>query len=338
MQAGGGWVNILTFTFFRIKIKNPGIHSKSPDTITMSENFRDIFDDLKIPGLNKPDKQQIAEWELVLAAMGVDYKRGEYGELLVPVSQAVRAVEEIRLYQEEEERFPRRETLSSLKQENVYANLFILSLLLVFFTVVYEGLGNEHWAELPWLEQGRADAGRIMDGELWRTVTALTLHSDPAHVLGNVIIGAPFILTVCTTIGMGLGWLSIISAGALGNYINAWVMAPTHLSIGFSTSVFAAVGIMSINAVRHSRLSATNAVVLGLALLALLGVGGENTDLGAHLFGLLAGFGIGWLVLLLSTDDNFKKIDFIFGFAAFLLVVESWLMALFGEGLIDILF
>ncbi|MCA1743879.1 MAG: rhomboid family intramembrane serine protease, partial [Desulfovibrionales bacterium] len=268
----------------------------------------------------------------------IEYTPGEDGELLVSVSQSARAVQEIKLYEEEEKRFPRRETLSSLKQENVYANLFILSLLLVFFTVVYEGLGDEYLLELPWLEQGRADAGRIMDGEIWRTVTALTLHSDPAHVLGNVIIGAPFILTVCTTIGMGLGWLSIISAGALGNYINAWVMAPTHLSIGFSTSVFAAVGIMSINAIRHSRLSATNAVVLGLALLALLGVGGENTDLGAHLFGLLSGFGVGWIILLLNTDDNLKKIDFLFGFSALMIVVESWLMALFGEGFVDVLF
>ncbi|MFN2267335.1 MAG: rhomboid family intramembrane serine protease [Desulfonatronovibrio sp.] len=304
----------------------------------MSENFRDILSDIKVPGLENPDSGKMGEWELVLTAMGIEYTPGEDGELLVSVSQSARAVQEIKLYEEEEKRFPRRETLSSLKQENVYANLFILSLLLVFFTVVYEGLGDEYLLELPWLEQGRADAGRIMDGEIWRTVTALTLHSDPAHVLGNVIIGAPFILTVCTTIGMGLGWLSIISAGALGNYINAWVMAPTHLSIGFSTSVFAAVGIMSINAIRHSRLSATNAVVLGLALLALLGVGGENTDLGAHLFGLLSGFGVGWIILLLNTDDNLKKIDFLFGFSALMIVVESWLMALFGEGFVDVLF
>ncbi|WP_052507352.1 rhomboid family intramembrane serine protease [Desulfonatronovibrio magnus] len=303
----------------------------------MNEDFRNILEDLRIPGIAHPDEQKKAEWELVLIAMGIDHAWGEDGELLVPKSQAVKAIDEIRLYEEEEKQFPKTKALPVLQQQNVYANLFVLSLLLLFFTIVYEGLGGPEWSTLPWLEQGRVDAARIMDGEIWRTVTALTLHSDPAHVLGNVIIGAPFILTVCTNLGMGLGWLAIILAGALGNYVNAWVMAPTHLSIGFSTSVFAAVGIMAITAIKHSRLSVTNAFVLGLALLALLGVGGENTDLGAHLFGLLAGFLIGWLAMVMrDTVENVSKVDFLFGMTAILLVVESWLIALFGEGLLDV--
>ena len=305
----------------------------------MNEDWRDILNEIKVPGLGRPGRGKKREWELVLIAMGVDYAWGEKGELLVPKSQAARAVEEIGLYEEEEKRFPRTKALPVLQQASVYPNLFILSLLLLFFTVVYEGLGDPQWASIPWLEKGRADAALIMDGEIWRTVTALTLHSDPAHVLGNVIIGAPFILMVCTSLGTGLGWLCIILAGALGNYVNAWIMAPTHLSIGFSTSVFGAVGIMSINAIKHSRLSKTNAVVLGLALLALLGVGGENTDVGAHLLGLLAGFFLGWMVMMaMDTVENIKKMDFMFGLTAILLVVESWLTALSGHGLLNFLF
>ncbi|WP_051617199.1 rhomboid family intramembrane serine protease [Desulfonatronovibrio hydrogenovorans] len=304
----------------------------------MSENTRNIIDDLKIPGIINPDSRKKSEWALVLTAMDIEYSWDD-GQLMVPVSLSAEAVEQIRLYEEEEKLFPAARPSQVLQQENVYVNLFVLSMLLLFFTVVHEGLGDAAWAELPWLEQGRADAGLIMQGEIWRTVTALTLHSDPAHVLGNVIIGAPFVLTVCSSLGMGLGWLCIILAGALGNYVNAWVMASTHLSIGFSTSVFGAVGIMSINAIKHSRLSAGNAVVLGLALLALLGVGGENTDLGAHFFGLLAGFAIGWLVMIMvDTVENMKKIDFLFGLSALFLVLESWLMALFGHGFLDMLF
>jgi rhomboid protease GluP len=307
--------------------------------VIMSENSYDIINDLRIPGIDRPGRKKKGEWELVLIAMGVDYSWGENGGLLVPASQAAKAIEQIRLYEEEEKMLPRSKSIPVLQQENVFASLFVLSLLLLFFTVVYEGLGGPEWSSLPWLEQGRADAAKIMDGEIWRTVTALTLHSDPAHVLGNVIFGAPFIIMVCSSLGMGLGWLCIILAGALGNYINAWIMAPTHLSIGFSTSVFAAVGIMSINAIKHSRLSATNAIVLGLALLALLGVGGENTDLGAHLFGLLAGFFLGWLVMIfMDTVENVSRVDFLFGLTAILLVVESWLIALFGQGLLDVLF
>lgn len=305
----------------------------------MSENFRDILDDIKVPGSDRPDKQKIAEWELVLTAMDVDYNRGEHGELFVPVSQTVRAVDEIRLYEEEEKKLPGRLPAGEQKQENVFANLLILSLLLLFFVVVSGDPGGSGLADLPWLEKGRMDAGRIMDGEIWRAVTALTLHSDPAHVLGNVIIGAPFILMVCSGIGMGLGWLFIILSGAIANYINALIVAPSHLSIGFSTSVFAAVGIMSVNSIRHSRLTLPNALVLGLALLALLGVGGKNTDLGAHFFGLLIGFVMGWIALILiDTLENINKVDFLFGLSAVLLVVESWFVALSGKGLLHVFF
>ena len=34
----------------------------------------------------------------------------------------------------------------------------------------------------------------------------------------------------------------------------------------------------------------------GAALLAMIGSSGERTDLGGHLFGLLCGFGAGWLL------------------------------------------
>jgi len=38
-----------------------------------------------------------------------------------------------------------------------------------------------------WVERGSADAGRIVRGEWWRAVTALTLHADVAHTLGNAV-------------------------------------------------------------------------------------------------------------------------------------------------------
>lgn len=305
----------------------------------MSENYRDLIKELDLLGLYRGDGSKKKEWELVLIAMGVDY-HWEHGRIMVPSSQAPRAVEEVRRYEEEEMELEKYEPAQAPRQQNAVSSLFVLSLLLLFFTVVYEGLGQSEWQYLPWLEQGSANASKIIaDGEWWRTITALTLHGDPAHVLGNVIIGAPFVVAVCSRLGLGLGWLTILAAGALGNYINALAMSPAHNSIGFSTAVFAAVGIMSIHSVKFSRLSMGNAFVLGLALLAMLGVGGENTDLGAHLFGLAAGFGLGILTLrAVEMQESLQRMDFLFGITAGLLVVESWLMALWGEGLADVLF
>src|SRR5229473_2344802 len=39
----------------------------------------------------------------------------------------------------------------------------------------------------PWFERGAAAAGRILAGEPWRAVTALTLHADVVHVVGNAV-------------------------------------------------------------------------------------------------------------------------------------------------------
>ncbi len=304
----------------------------------MSENYRDILSELALYGLNAWNSEKKKEWELVLIAMEVDYY-WEKGRLLVPTSQMSRAVEEVRQYEEEEKTLESHTPSAEAEQKNALSSLFILSLLLLFFTVVYEGLGHQDLQYLPWFQEGSANAAKIIqDGEWWRTVTSLTLHGDPAHVLGNVIIGAPFMIAVCSRLGLGLGWLTVILAGALGNYINSWIMSPAHDSIGFSTAVFAAVGIMSIHTVKDSRLSLGNAFVLGLALLAMLGVGGENTDVGAHLFGLASGFGLGLLTLrAVELRESLQRIDFLFGATAALLVVESWLMALWGESLLDVL-
>src|SRR5438552_2921790 len=45
-------------------------------------------------------------------------------------------------------------------------------------------------SENGWFERGSADAERIVShGEWWRVVTALTLHADAAHAVGNALLG-----------------------------------------------------------------------------------------------------------------------------------------------------
>jgi hypothetical protein len=77
------------------------------------------------------------------------------------------------------------------------------------------------------------------------------------------------------------------------------VQLPSHSSVGSSTAVFAAVGILgAISMVRyrhHLRRRWPLPVAAALSLLALLGTEGKQTDIGAHLFGFLFGFGLGLL-------------------------------------------
>jgi membrane associated rhomboid family serine protease len=145
---------------------------------------------------------------------------------------------------------------------------------------------------------GSADSLRIHAGEAWRVVTALTLHADAGHVLGNAIAGALFLSGVFHLFGLGFGGALVLCAGALGNLGNAFVQAPTHSSIGASTAVFGALGLLVGHALTQPRAArrarpAWMPIGAALALLAMLGSEGERVDLWAHGFGLAAGVALG---------------------------------------------
>ena len=152
---------------------------------------------------------------------------------------------------------------------------------------------------MTWFERGSADAERILLGELWRTVTALTLHADIAHVLANALFGALFLSAVCGALGPGVGCALVLLSGAGGNLANALFQSSHHVSVGASTAVFGAVGLLSGLAVarrrrqRSLRRHAWVPIGAGLAILAMLGTTGTRVDLWAHLFGLLVGGALG---------------------------------------------
>src|SRR5438034_78811 len=87
--------------------------------------------------------------------------------------------------------------------------------------VVVHALGSGAASGGRWFEAGNASAARILAGEPWRTVTALTLHADLPHLLGNTAAGAALFAAVCRTLGPGVGAWLILLAGAGGNALNA---------------------------------------------------------------------------------------------------------------------
>lgn len=116
--------------------------------------------------------------------------------------------------------------------------------------------------------------------------------------------------------------------------INTLVQSPNHSSIGASTAVFAAVGLLATLNMLHFRQSLWRRwplpVAAALGLLALLGTGGENTDVGAHLFGFAAGTVIAALTHLLfaKTDLPKKRLNDLFAILTPLLVLLAWWMAI----------
>ena len=95
-----------------------------------------------------------------------------------------------------------------------------------------------------WFSHGRADALRLFS-EPWRMITALTLHADGQHVIGNAISGSIFGTMVARRIGPGGALFAILLSGIIGNTLNALHHLPDgHYSIGASTAVFGAVGML----------------------------------------------------------------------------------------------
>ena len=175
--------------------------------------------------------------------------------------------------------------------------------------------------------------------EPFRAVTALTLHGDAAHVMGNLLSGALFGRAVERRLGPGVGGFGILAAGTAGNLANAayygWIRHEEHASIGASTAVLGAIGMLAATQVmlktdgpprRWYDIAAPLAG--GLALLGTIGSGAES-DLGAHGFGFLAGLGIGALTALIirkRTVGWFGQLAA--GAAAIGVVMGSWALAL----------
>lgn len=194
---------------------------------------------------------------------------------------------------------------------------------------------------LPWgmgwnlFSPGQMQAGLVMSGEVWRTVTALTLHLDEGHLASNIVFGILFGYLAGRTLGGGVAWLSIVIAGALGNLANAFVQPPEHNSIGASTAVFAALGILVADALRirkstrESLLHRWSPIVGGIMLLSFIGVGGGRVDVIAHVTGFLAGLIIGWTSSRIPQRWlASRRVQQAAGIATLALVAIAWGIAL----------
>jgi membrane associated rhomboid family serine protease len=242
------------------------------------------------------DERRAAELALVLIARDIEHQRvaGPRGfELWTPAAVAAQATAELEQYLRENSRAVGQRNLERLGDGWPGALAYIAILLLVFVCVRQSPFG------LDWFAAGRLEAGKVLAGEWWRAVTALTVHLEVDHLGGNLVFGAFFGYFVGHHLGRGVGWLAVVGAAAAANVLNAAVQAPAHRSIGASTAVFAALGLLTAYTWRRGFFRDTPwrariaPIIAGLGLLAFTGTGGANTDLGAHLAGFVMGFGAG---------------------------------------------
>jgi membrane associated rhomboid family serine protease len=188
-----------------------------------------------------------------------------------------------------------------------------------------------------WVDRGTASSRAIMAGQWWLAFTALTLHADLGHLGANLAAGLVYAAFLLPIFGAGWTWLFILLAGGAGNWLNAWgYRYVEHLSIGASTSVFAALGIL-VGAQCAIKVLALRAVRLrefllpigaGLGLLAFLGVGDQQVDYMAHFFGLIAGLPFGFAGVCLRLGPRTPPLaQALLAWSAPALLAVCWLLA-----------
>jgi membrane associated rhomboid family serine protease len=179
-----------------------------------------------------------------------------------------------------------------------------------------------------------ANASRIAAGELWRTVTALTLHADVPHIASNTLTLVIFGTALCSAVGAGTGVWVMLASGALGNWLTAVLRGAPHSALGASTGIFGSVGALAaLQLVRRWRGTpiplwrASAPIAAGLALLAVLGTSPES-DVLAHLFGFAVGAGLGLVALRLQRFRRRRAVQAALCLSAALAVVVCWSFAL----------
>jgi membrane associated rhomboid family serine protease len=284
-----------------------------------------------------PSETNCREHILVLQAAGIAHEvRLEDGEwvIFVPAAAAEQGRMELDAYGRERLEWPA-PRLSIPRQAAGWIGVLGFAMIVLLFAV----LEQVHAFGFDWMAVGKTNAGRIRNGEWWRTVTALTLHADPGHLLANLIIGGWVGLFVGQSLGSGLAWFSILVAGTLGNFVNAWIRPPHHTSIGSSTAVFAAVGLLAARAwwrrqgLRASWMERWAPLVGGVLLLSFLGTGGDRTDVAAHVLGFLSGAVVGALCGIRSDNVRLSSREQgLFALAALAILALAWALALRSNG------
>ncbi len=290
----------------------------------MNEDLRVVFE--------SRNRQSCADRALVLSAANIPHQLVDDGgscALIVPAAYSAQAGSELQLYDEENPVEIPKPTKRIEYQDAVPGLMGYVAVV-----CLVAGMAGYSFFQSNWFVAGRVDGELIRSGEVWRLFTALTLHSGVKHLLGNLVFGVFFGLFAGRLLGSGVAWLAIVLAAATGNALNTLLLDSTHRSIGASTAVFAALGVVA-GYVWYGKLMAQGRwsnrygpIVGGIALLMYTGTGGPNTDIGAHLFGFVGGFVAGLILVRLGNIPKDLKTQLRAGAAALGLILVSWIIAL----------
>jgi membrane associated rhomboid family serine protease len=282
-------------------------------------------------------RRKADEWRFVLRAVQVASWVAPTGDgqfaLMVRAEQAERALQELGEYEQENlDRVRQRPKRDVPLYKNSWWALATVAALAIFFSVT-----GPSQSRSPWFQVGIADTNAILSGAVHEAVTALTLHADTQHLLGNALVGGLLFAVLHRRFGAGLGSLVILTAGTAGNLMNAAWHGADHRSLGASTAVMGALGALAATqfVLNRARQPSRKAVITWAPLVAgaaLLGTFGASptSDLHAHGFGFLAGLVLG-LIVAYPIRNREKPLPMwsqaLFGTSALAIIGGAWAIA-----------
>jgi rhomboid protease GluP len=242
------------------------------------------------PAIPARSKRQAMDWSLVLASQGIAaiINRTETGwELVVDQPEHERARAVLGQYQIENRGWQwRREVPGTGVVFHWGALLWVLGMATIYY-----------WSmvRFPWLQgAGMVDSRAVLGGQWWRLFTAVTLHENLSHLIGNATTGFLLLGLAMARYGPGLAVLASFLAGVAGNYADVMIYPDAHYSLGASGMVTGALGLITVQSFaswRKYRAAAPflpRAVAAGVLILVLIGFS-PGTDTVAHAGGFLAG-------------------------------------------------
>jgi rhomboid protease GluP len=184
-------------------------------------------------------------------------------------------------------------------------------------------------------QTGELYAARVQSGQWWRAWTALTLHLSGPHLAANLGAGIWFGYLAGRQLGVGIAWLLIVVGAGAANWVEGFLGPPWHESVGASTAVFTALGLMAAYTWRErlrlpqSWVRRWGPLVAGVILLGWLGTAGKHTDIMAHLLGFAVGVLLGWTAALPAVSRRLHRApQWPAGLAAIAIMALAWGLAL----------
>ena len=131
-------------------------------------------------------KEELENLSLLFASLAINHAlERSSGSLLVAAKDLERALYQWRLYAEENANWPTERPEPAPSHATTPPTLLLMAFLALFYAHTGPWQANN-----PWFSLGAVNSQAIVDQhEWWRLITALTLHADFSHLIGNILVG-----------------------------------------------------------------------------------------------------------------------------------------------------